>query len=221
MKRREHDRNRMKIKTALLVLAASASAVPALAQMPPAQGWDIGPWVRGRNYSVGMPAHPSAVPGGVSFAFPPAGQGQIDAMTTAVGPLVGARQITLRYRIEAPRGTRFVADETPNQPATVSLYLQQRGDNWSGTGRWASYRWYVPVAAVMPLASGERTVTVRLDDIWTDVNGRPNTENPSGFAAALANTSQIGIAFGSSSRRSHGVYTYGPARFTLLGLDVR
>lgn len=178
--------------------------------------------MRGRNYSEGMPAQPSAAPsGGVTFAFPVAGRGQIDAMTTAVGPLAGSHQITMRYRIDAAPGTRFVADETPNEPATVSLYFQQRGDNWSGAGRFASYRWYVPVRAVIALAPGERTVTVRLDEPWTNVNGQPNTQDPMGFTAALENTHSLGFAFGSGSRRSHGVYTTGPARFTLLSLDIQ
>ena len=203
---------------ASLVIIAAA---PALAQMPPADAWEIGPWVDGRNYSEGMPAHPRPAAGGaLVFDLPIAGRGQIDAMTTAVGPLIGARQITLHYRIDAAPGTQFIADETPREPATVSFYFQRRGDNWSGSGRYESYRWYVPVRAVIPLAAGERTVTVRLDEAWTNVYGRPNTQDPEGFAAALAETSEIGIAFGSASRRSHGVYATGPASFTLLGLKI-
>jgi len=209
------------LATVLSAAAALAATVPALAQMPPAQAWEIGPRVRGRNYSEGMPAQPSPAPGGgVAFDFPLAGRGQIDAMTTGVGPLTGAHQVTLRYRIEVAPGTQFMADEMPNEPATVSLYLQRAGDNWSGSGRYASYRWYVPGQAVMPLAPGERTVKVRLDDTWTNVNGQPNSADEAGFAAALANTAQIGIAFGSSSRRSHGVYATGRARFTLIALDI-
>lgn len=152
--------------------------------------------------------------------FPIAGSGQVDALTTAIRPLADARRITLRYRVAAARGTRFVADETPNEPATVSLYFQQAGDSWSGRGRFASYRWYAPGRAVIPLTAGEHSVTVRLDETWTNVNGQPNSQVPEEYAAALRNTARIGLAFGSSPRRSHGVYTTGPARFTLLGLDM-
>ena len=91
-----------------------ALAPAALIASPPAEAWDIGPIVMGRNYSVGMPAHPQAAPGGaVRFAFPQSGRGQVDAMTTAIGPLDRARTITIRYRVDAAPGTRFVADETP------------------------------------------------------------------------------------------------------------
>jgi hypothetical protein len=73
---------------------------------------------------------------------------------------------------------------------------------------------------VVPLTPGEHTVTVRLNETWTNVQGLPNHQLREGFAAALQNTARIGLAFGSMSRRSHGVYTTGPARFTLLALDI-
>jgi hypothetical protein len=211
----------MKLKNAILAgITTLMSLVPlALAAMPPAASWEIGPQIRGKNYSVGMPAQPSAAPGGgVTFQFPQ--NGEIDAMTTAVGPLAGARQITFRYRIEATRGARLVSAETPDQTATVSLYFQQRGDNWSGRGRFASYRWYVPSHAVIPLTPGEHSVTVGLNEVWTNVNGISNSQDPQGYASALENAGRIGIAFGTASARSHGVYATAPARFTLLKLDI-
>jgi hypothetical protein len=209
----------MKLKLSFLALALAAG--PALGQMPSAGAWEIGPMVRGKNYSVGMPAHPSPGPkGSLIMDFPAAGAGELDALTTAVGPLAGARTITLRYRVDAAPRTRFVAVETPNEPATVSLYFQQGGDNWSARGRFASYRWYAPARAVIALTPGLHTVTVQLNETWTNVNGQPNHAVPDGFAAALRNTARLGLAFGSSSLRSHGVYATGPARLTLLGLDI-
>ena len=202
--------------------AAAAGMSVAVDATPPAPAWEIGPLVKGRNYSVGMPARPSAGRNGSLFLdFPVSGAGQVDALTTAVGPLAGARQITMRYRVDAARGVRFVAHETPNETATVSVYFQRAGDNWSGRGRYQSHRWYAPRSAVIPLAPGVRTVTIRLDDAWTNVQGQPNSSVPDGFAGALENTARIGIAFGSSSRRSHGVYATGPARFTLVSMDIR
>jgi hypothetical protein len=210
-------------KAPLLIasLFAAAALPVAVAAMPPAQAWEIGPSIRGRNYSVGMPAQPVAARGGgVAFDFPVEGRGQIDAMITDVGPLAGARQITMRYRIDAARGTRFVADESPDQPATVSLYFQRRGDNWSARGRYASYRWYVPARAVVPLEPGVHTVTVGFDEPWGNVYGVENSQDPAGYRAALEDTARLGVAFGSSGLRSHGVYATGPARFTLLALDI-
>jgi hypothetical protein len=213
----------MKIKTLAVVSVAltSLGLATALEAMPPAGAWEIGPNIRGRNYSVGMPAQPSQrADGSVVMDFPVAGAGQVDAMITGVNSLEGARQITLRYRIDAARGTRFVADELPNEFATVSLYLQQAGDNWSAKGRYASYRWYAPATGVIALTPGTHSVSLRLDDRWTNVSGVPNDSLPAEYAAALANASRIAVAFGSPSRRSHGVYATGPARFTLLALDI-
>lgn len=210
----------MKYRTAC-ALTVLAAAAPALAAMPPAAAWEIGPLVRGKNYSLGMPTQPTAGRNGsLIMDFPVTGFGEVDALTTAVGPLAGARQITLRYRVDAPRGTRFVAVEMPNEPATVSVYFQQAGDNWSGRGRYQSHRWYSPARAVIPLSPGLHTVKVRLDETWTNVQGRSNHQVPQGFSAALQNTARVGLAFGSPSRRSHGVSATGPARFTLLGLDI-
>ncbi|MGX7895022.1 hypothetical protein [Tsuneonella sp. HG222] len=209
----------------LSTIAAALSLVTSgalLAAMPPAQNWEIGPWVRGKNYSQGMPANPAPGPGGsLQFDFPLAGQGQVDALTTNVGPLSGARQIVMRYRVDASRGARLVPHETPGEQATISLYFQQAGDTWSGKGKYASYRWYVPGHAVIPLTPGEHTVTVGLDERWTNVFGVGNDADRQGYAAALAQTAKIGVAFGSVGRRSHGVYATAPARFTLIDLDIR
>src|SRR5690606_38161200 len=126
----------------------------------PAGSWEIGPWVRGKNYSVGMPARPSpARGGGLAMDFPGPG-GQVDALTVATGPLAGARRITVHYRIDAARGTRFVPDEVPAETATGSLYFQRAGDTWTARGRYGSYRWYAPPRAVFPITPGTNTMTV-------------------------------------------------------------
>ena len=204
------------------IFTITAFAIPCTAAaMSFAANWEIGPIVRGKNYSVGMPAHPRLNENGhLVMDFPLAGHGQVDALTTRVAPLTGARQITLRYRIDASRGARFIPDETPSEPATISLYFQQAGDNWSARGRYATYRWYAPANAVFPLTPGEHTMTVRFDEKWTNVNGQPNNLIPAGYVSALENTARIGLAFGSPSRRSHGVFSTGLARFTLLSFQI-
>lgn len=204
------------------LIATAAVAVPmALAAMPPSEAWEIGPMVRGENYSIGMPAHPRPGPkGSLIVDFPVEGAGQVDALTTSLGPLAGARQVTLRYRVDAAPGTRFIPDEAHNETATVSLYFQRTGDNWSARGRFASYRWYAPSQAVVPLAPGVHKITVQFSDNWTNVYGKPKDAVGAEFADAMKNTDRIGLAFGSLSMRSHGVYATGPARFTLLGMDI-
>lgn len=202
---------------AVCVTALSATTITA---MPPASDWEIGPWARGKNYSVGMPATPRAgANGSLIVDFPREGRGEWDALTTGIYPLKDVERITIRYRIDAAPGTRFVAVESPDQVATISLYFQRAGDTWTAKGRYASYRWYAPKHTVIPLAPGEHTISVRLDDTWTNVWHRPRHEHPREYAAALADTARFGIAFGSLGLRSHGVYATGQARFTLLSAD--
>ena len=50
--------------------------------------------------------------------------------------------------------------------------------------------------------------------------GNNAAKNPTFFREALAQTERIGIAFGGSSGRAHGVYSSGPARFTLLEFQI-
>ncbi len=206
-------------------LAIAAIAVgPAGAASADASGWEIGPDVRGRNYSVGMPLQPT--PAGrkgwsFEFPYPHAGVGHVHAVTYRAGPLINASKIVMRYRIDASPRVRFAPQETPDQPATVSIYFQRYGDNWSGKRQYEFYRWYAPAQTVKEVARGEYEVTVSLSDPnWISVMGRPAATNPRAFEAALAQTDRIGIAFGSASARAHGVYSTNSARFTLIEFSI-
>jgi hypothetical protein len=52
---------------------------------------------------------------------------------------------------------------------------------------------------------------------WTSVNGRPNR---TAFEDALVATDRVGLVFGSSSARGHGVFATAPARFTLISFRI-
>lgn len=127
----------------------------------------------------------------------------------------------MRYRVDAAPRARFAAQEDPEQAATVSLYFQRRGDSWSGKRHFEFYRWYAPAQTVKQVARGEYEISGSLSDSnWTSVLGRPVATNPAAFEAVLAQTDRIGIAFGSSSARAHGVYSTLPARFVLLEFRI-
>jgi hypothetical protein len=205
---------------ALSATAAALLASVALAAAPPANAWEIGPIIRGKNYSVNMPLRPSATRNGASFAIPgpTAADGHVHYVTVPTGPLEGARRITLTYRIDAAPGTRFVPQESPQLAATLSLYFQRAGDGW--TTRQPDWRWYAPTNRTMPLRPGTHTVSIGLDEDWIAMTGPAAHANPRGFAAALANTQRVGFTFGSEGGRGHGVYATAPARFTILDFRV-
>ncbi|WP_133365877.1 hypothetical protein [Qipengyuania sediminis] len=206
-------------RPALIAAALAALATPAPAA-PPAGAWEIGPIIRGRNYSVNMPLVPEPSRAGPSFAFPgpAAANGHVHYVTTATRPLEGARRIVLTYRIDAAPGTRFVPQESPGETATLSLYFQRAGDGW--TKRQPDWRWYAPASRLAVLRPGTHTVSIALTEDWVAMTGSGAHANPDGFAEALAETARVGFTFGSPSARGHGVYATGPARFTILDFRV-
>lgn len=206
--------------SALAAAAAALLATAALAAGPPAAAWEIGPIIRGKNYSYRMPLRPSETRAGPSFAIPgpSAADGHVHYVTIPTRPLQGARRITLTYRIDAAPGTRFVPQESPQLPATLSLYFQRAGDGW--TMRQPDWRWYAPTNRTMPLRPGTHTVSIGLDEDWIAMTGPAAHANRRGFAAALADTQRVGFTFGSEGGRGHGVYATAPARFTILDFRV-
>ena len=207
-----------------LLAGVSATEIVSKPAVQDAAGWEIGPDVRGRNYSVGMPLQPTHNrKGGWSFEFPypNAGVGHVHAVTFNPGSLKNASKIVMRYRIDAARGNRFAPQETPDQAATVSLYFQRLGDSWSGKRHYEFYRWYAPAHSVKEITPGEHEVVVSFaDQNWVSVQGRTVVTNPSAFEYARFETARIGIAFGGPSGRAHGVYSTGPAKFTLLEFRI-
>lgn len=206
---------------ALLAAAgASLAAGTAIAAGPPAAAWEIGPIIRGKNYSRGMPLRPDDGRGGPSFAIPgpSAADGHVHYLTVPTRPLEGARRIVLTYRIDAAPGTRFIPQESPHLPATLSLYFQRAGDGW--TMRQPDWRWYAPTNRTMPVRPGTHTVRIGLDEDWIAMTGPGAHANPRGFAEALADTARVGFTFGSEGGRGHGVYATAPARFTILDFRV-
>ena len=206
------------------ILATAGLAAPSAAQRgyEQAREWTIGPIVRGRNMSVGAPLHPVRARGGaaIDFPYPNVNAGHVHYVTRPVRSLAGARSITLRYRVDAAPGTRFVSRQGGG-PGMISLFLQRRGDNWSGRGPYAHYRWYSPPSTVAALRPGTHTMTVRLDDNWGGVMGGRRGQFPREFADALASADQVGITLGSARARGHGVYATGPATLTILDFDIR
>lgn len=208
------------IIAALLALTVTAAGFAAA---PGAGDWEIGPVIRGKNYSQGMPPRPRPTPNGWSFDFPTpnAGAGHVHYVTFRPGSLAGKSRVVIRYRVDAKQGTRFVPQEDQDLPAIVSLYFQQRGDSWTAKGRFEHYRWYAPDATVRELAPGEREMIVRFDDPqWTSVQGKTSGSNPGALEQSLAEVDRIGLVFGSARARGHGVFATAPARFTLLSFRI-
>lgn len=211
------------MKKILLASTLALGATFMAAAAPAASDWEIGPVIRGKNYSVNMPLAPRAERGGWSFDFPVGSKaaGHVHYVTFRPGSLAGKARIVVRYRVDARAGTRFVPQANPDRAGTVSLYLQRRGDNWNARGRYQYYRWYAPAASVRELAPGVGEISVALDDPqWISVLGQAAATNPGAMREALADVERVGLVFGSSNARGHGVYATAPARFVMTGFRI-
>ncbi|HEX8126413.1 MAG TPA: hypothetical protein VF548_12605 [Allosphingosinicella sp.] len=195
-----------------------ATALPAAASNP--ESWTIGPFVRGRNYSKGMPLHPTARRGGGWHLDLPAAPGSVHAVTFRHGPLAGKRRIVMRYRVEAARGTRILAASDGRSPSMITLYFQRRGDNWSGRGRFETYRWYATFATQSPLAPGNHVIVAPLDGPWTAIETSKAVTSPGAFRAALADSDQVGFVLGGGDGFGHGIFATGPARLVVTDFRV-
>lgn len=219
MKRHRFARSATIAAAALLTIGGAALSAAEFSS----GAWEIGPVIGARNYSQGLP--PAPVPQGRGWYFdfpsPRTGGGSVHYITTPTGSLDGARRIVVRYRIEAARGAQFVAEQTPDFPAAVSLYLQRGGDGWSGRRGYEFYRWYAPNPTMRELAPGIGEMTVSLSDPgWISVQGRPAGDFPREFAEALSQSGRVGLVFGSRQARGHGVYATAPARFRLESFRI-
>lgn len=193
------------------------------AKAQPAHIWEIGPILGGRNVSVGMPA--TLMPAGrgwyFDFPYPNAAAGHVHYVTTPTGSLVGKSKIVMRYRIDAPLGVRIVARHNPQTPAKLSLYFQRHGDDWSGRGPFEHYRWYATGPNRIPLTPGEHQVSLSLDGRnWKSVMSATGLDAPPQFREALQDAKLVGFVLGGAGGAGHGVYATGPARFTLISLQV-
>ena len=214
---------------ALAVAIGIAATVPAEAAKPTApanpmdaSAWEIGPITPTRNYSVNMPLTPSSHPDGWSFDFPQpdSAAGHVHYLTFKHGSLSGKSRIVLRYRIEAGPEVQFYPTKYPGMLSMLTMYFQRRGDDWSGRGKYETYRWWATFRYQGPLTAGEHELSVDLDENWTAVGTSSATNNPKAFRDAIRDTERVGFTFGGGDGYGHGVYATGPARFVVTSFQV-
>jgi hypothetical protein len=70
--------------------------------------------------------------GSVVMELPVIGSGEVDALTTAMGPLVGVRKITMRYRIEALAGRASWRSRCRTSQPRYRLFPTSRGTTGVG-----------------------------------------------------------------------------------------
>lgn len=198
-----------------LVIAALAMAVVfvgiALIRKPRRSweadddGWDF----EGR--SQGMPERPQ-YPEDAECAFGfPTTPDHVNMLTRPCGPLNG-RMIVIEYEIIGD--VSFVGQQE-RDVGSMSLYFQREGDDWSGVGKMADYRWWR--FNRLPLRPGRFVRQYAVDGQgWTNARG----QSGEAFAEAARNAARMGVTFGGQTVAAHGAYATGPARFVLHRFEV-
>lgn len=182
--------------------------------------WTIGPVIRGRNYSQGMPLHPSPRRGGGWYIDLPEAPGSVHYVTFHHGSLAGMRRIVMRYRVEADRGVEIVPSTPPPGPSIITLYFQRAGDRWTGRGRYDTYRWYAVFDSNTPITPGDHELVAAFSNDWRSVYNASSRERPAEFEDALANADEVGFVLGGGSGTGHGVHATGPARLIVTEFRV-
>lgn len=179
-------------------------------------GWEIGPVINGRNYSVGLLLNPSVKSDG-SFSFTIGPTQEPHYITKRFGPLTGKKSITIRYRIEAEPGTVIYPKCCMGSPPIgPTLYFQVKGDDWRTDGN----RWWATFKQDAILQPGEYTITAELDNNWTSVMEITAEKNPAIFKKAIDNADRIGFTLGGGDGFGHGVRATGLVTFTVLEFKV-
>ena len=211
------------LSAALALVTFGSLPGPAFGQVavatPPAAAWEIGPIIRGRNYSQGMPLQPSPRRGG-GFPFdlplPPA---SVHALTFRHGSLAGKRRIVMRYRVEVAPGVRIAPPSSPGSNGLITLFFQRGGDNWSGRRQFEGYRWY-GTFATQTITPGDHVMVAPLNGNWTAVESSSARTNPGAFADAIEEADRVGFVLGGGDGYGHGVFATGPARIVVTSFRV-
>lgn len=201
------------------VQAATKPAAAAPNVLNPG-AWIIGPFINGRNYSQGMPLHPSPGPRGGWRIDLPRAPGSVHYVTFRHGSLAGKRRIVMHYRIEADPGVQIMPVTAPGAPSIITLYFQRGGDNWSARGPFEAYRWYATFASQSPITPGDHVMVAPLNGNWTAVITSSAQSNPVGYRDALAEADQVGFVLGGGDGYGHGVFATGRARLIVTEFRV-
>lgn len=204
------------IALASLALAGCGDTPGRGLQVPPASGGAT-TWMF--QASPGMPREPSAIGAGFWFDFPvgPEQQGAASVHYVVRSGMSLGGQIRVTFRVDVSGAPRFQyrlhPDNTCGGEANVSLYMQRRGDDWSGQGAMGSYRWYSKQA--LTLKDGEQTLIVPLEVTqWINVWGQ--STDATNFVGTVVDAMAVGLTFGGGCFKGHGVnINQGSARFML------
>jgi hypothetical protein len=108
-----------------------------------------------------------------------------------------------------------------NLPVKIGLLLWRRGDNMSCAGPYQQYRYWYRDRINIVVGTTQTLIGTLDPGSWTDCYGKPGSDNPAAFAAALSDLYAVGYTFGGANFAGHGVAAVGgPVHFTLNEFSI-
>ena len=208
----------------LAMLALSGCAGPFYAPPPAPNVVDLTPNDWGITWSSAMPDHPSPLNNGWSFDVPN-GTGHVNYVVVpfqATLPLEG-KTISMTFRVVSTNPAYSAEVEAgESNPASLHLFFQRAGDDWSGDGPMQYYRWWCGSDGYLLGSQDNQTITLSCtlaNTGWMSVRGG---SDPTDFKAALDNIAYVGFTLGGIGGWGHGVrLTSGTAQFQLIGYQIQ
>lgn len=184
--------------------------------------WEIGPIINGTNSSSGLPLNPQANPDGfvIQFPQPNASIGHLHYVTALSASLQGKRWIRMKFRIETDPDVKILPTKYPDFPSMLTLYFQREGDDWSGVGKYETYRWWASFKSQTPLIAGNYEIIAPFDQKWTAVQTSDALTNNTAFNDALLHANRVGFTLGGGDGLGHGVYATGNAKIVVTEFVV-
>jgi hypothetical protein len=223
--------------TALAFMALSAS-VPALAASPSVTDLSANTW-RVFNIDTSVPklwdinrAEALSSTGGVQFPFQTSTTGgawdgtgwfTVYLKTNYNRDLTG-KTITANVNVVASDDTRFWTRTSACPNTGIDAYVRLEFQSATGNYDASDYWWSTNSLNLSTLASSGTAALLSASTDganWTNLNGKSGITDSAGFAAALKNVKEIGVAFGSSCSYASGVnVSGGTASFQLQSYTV-
>ena len=200
----------------ILGLLLSTDVGATAMSVAPANSWEIGPVINGRNRSLGESFH-SITKGGWGFTI--SQNSEPHYVTFHHGSLRGKKEIRMRFRVDGPANASiYGAKCATTSPSAVTLYFQRAGDDWATDGgRW----WATFSSSPLSRPTGEKEIVASLNGNWTSVLQMSARNNPREFEAAKAYTHRVGFTFANCAGFGHGARATQPVRFVVTHFQVR
>jgi len=137
------------------------------------------------------------------------------------GDLTG-KTLTANFTITGSSDAAFTYYGDPDgcgTPATARLYFTGTGEK--SPGFYSNYWWSNPGSQAISVSGTAMSISVPLTSSWSNWNGKPVSDVPTNFAAAVRSVSSVGVSFGGGCFFANGVgITAGSAQFILTSFTV-